>query len=66
MYSKEWVKAIWRSESTSSLPDTYKAKRLARESYDCGLIGWNTYNSALAKIQTVQNGNWMFEKQKSP
>jgi hypothetical protein len=59
----EWVKSIWKSESTSGLPDTFKAKRLVTESYECGLISWNTYNLALDKIRRVQNGDWMFEKQ---
>jgi hypothetical protein len=58
------VKSIWKSNSTSGLPDTFKAKRLVTEAYTCGLINWNTYNLALDRIKKVQNGNWMFENYK--
>jgi hypothetical protein len=59
----KWVKSIWNSDSTSGLPDTFKAKRLVTESYDSGLINWNTYNLAVDRIRMVQNGDWMFDKQ---
>jgi hypothetical protein len=48
-----WVRSIWKSNSTSSLPDVFKAKRLVTESYGSGLISWNTYNSALDRIRRV-------------
>jgi hypothetical protein len=62
MLDSKWVRSIWKSNSTSSLPDIFKAKRLVTECYEFGLINWNTYNSAMDKIRRVQNGDWMFEK----
>jgi hypothetical protein len=64
LLDSKWVKSIWKSDSTSGLPDTFKAKRLVTESYESGLINWNTYNLALDRIRRVQNGDWMFDKHK--
>jgi hypothetical protein len=65
MLDSKWVKSIWNSDSTSGLPDTFKAKRLVIESYDYGLINWNTYNLPLDRIRIDQKRDWMFDKQKN-
>jgi hypothetical protein len=57
-----WLKHIWkRKAGARGLPDTWRAKELVSEAYDFGFINRRVYQSAIEKIQRVQNGSWMFE-----
>jgi hypothetical protein len=50
------------SRTTNYGDDILLAMDIIVEAYEEGIIKWNVYRQAMAKIKTSLNGSWMFEQ----
>jgi len=59
-----WLKKSKRPKCLISMPIPHSID-IILDAYREGLINWNTYNKALAKVESNKNGSWMFEQKEA-
>ena len=58
----------WEDESSlnGQVPDSLIARYKVREAFDEGFLSWYSFTRALAAIDRVNNGSWMFKNGVDP